>query len=744
MKRCCYLFSLFFALSSIGYAYAAPPPQETVLTAEEKLKFAKEQSASLLERLSPCKTPEERLAVLEKLFPPNATLSKYSDLQSWYKKASTAEKIVLEEIVALDQFSHIFAGYENLPNKNEKLQEFICSLVAVDTFYLPIGGLIGYQDTILRLFLTKDTPPDASKFSLPPLTDIRQKNEETWKLAYDGVKNLPSSAEILVLGGAGDRLNLIDEKTNEPLPAACLLFDGKTLFEGLLRDIEAQEYFHYQVFGKQISLPVVIMTSFVKDNNKHITDMGKKANWYGHNPEAIQIIIQDQVPVVALDGEWVTMAPLTLDMKPGGHGIIWKLAKDSGTFQWLRSRNCSSFVVRQVNNPFVGLDNTLPVFIGYGITHHKAFGFASIPSRPGLSEGLNILAFKPDNTAAISNIEYTQFATLKNLRPDLFKEGACPANTNALFGNISAIEKAVKRNPFPGTIVNAKATPEALRNLGTKKISARLECSMQNIADELSSPVTPNTVPDKDSLATFLLLQEREKLMSVAKKAFIPAQSPLETPESCYYDWLKACRRLLTENCGFTLPKEQTLEEYLKEGPSFTFSFNPALGPFWEVIGQKVHTGTLSSGSDLTLDIAEISCNNLDLSGSLSIKALAPTGPLSEKEGTIFSNKVGRALLKNVTIQNKGFDSRTATQALKKSSKPQEQVEIILEGFSEVVAQDVTITGPLYLFVPDGQRATISSTPSGEPDITFELISSPSWTYSISWEPGTAPIFTKK
>jgi hypothetical protein len=502
-----------------------------------------------------------------------------------------------------------------------------------------------------------------------------------------------------------------------------------------MRDIQAQEYFYFRAFGKQISVPVVIMTSFVKDNNKHITEMGKKANWYGHNPDTIQCIIQDQVPMVAIDGQWVALSPLTLDMRPGGHGVIWKLAEDSGSFQWLRAHGIKECLVRQVNNPLCGLDNNLSAFLGYGTSHHKAFGFASIPSKPGLSEGLNILSIKPDNTAAISNIEYTQFSTLKSLRPDLFKERACPANTNTLFVNIAAIEKAVRKNPFPGTIVNAKATPEALKNLSTKKIAARLECSMQNIADELSSP--------PDSLSTFLLLQEREKLMSVAKKAFSPSQSPAETPESCYYDWLNACRRILKDHCGFTLPKEQTLEEYLKDGPAFTFSFNPALGPFWEVIGQKVHTGSLAPRSDLTLDLAEISCTNLNVDGCLSIKALDPTGPASKNQGTTFSNKVGRALLTNVTVRNKGFASRTASDALKKSTKPEEQFEIILEGFSEVVAKDVTITGPLYLFVPDGQRATITATPSGEPDITFELIITPSWTYTISWTPGTPPVLTK-
>lgn len=740
--KCSCVVGLFLLFSQCGTIAASVPPQEST-PLEENLLLAKKNTASLLETLAPCTTMAETLSQLEKLFPPTPILQKYPELLSWYKDAPLPEKLVLMKLIALNQFTPLFSQFETVPNKIEKVKELTHSLVRVDSFYRNIGGLIGYQDTILRLFLAKDTPLDATKFLLPPYIDIRQKNEEVWKLAYEGVKNLPQTAQILVLGGAGDRLNLIDSKTNEPLPVACLIFDGKTLFEGLMRDIEAQEYFYYRAFGKQISLPVVIMTSFTKNNNQHIVAMGKKNNWYGHNVHAIQIITQDQVPMVSLDGQWVTTAPFTLDMKPGGHGVIWKLAQESGSFQWLRSHGATSFIVRQVNNPLVGLDMNIASLLGYGTSHHKAFGFISIPSRPGLSEGLNILSIKPDNTAAISNIEYTQFTELKTTRPDLFKEGACPANTNTLYANIAAIEDAVRKNPFPGTIVNAKATPEALKNASTKKIAARLECSMQNIADTFSSPFTENSRKDPNSLTTFLLLQEREKLMSVAKKAFCPPQSVTETPESCYYDWLQACRRMLKDHCGFTLPKEQTLEEYLKDGPAFTFSFNPAIGPFWNVIGQKIHGGTLFPHADLTLDLAEISCSHLTLDGSLSIKALSPIGS-QEEAGTIFSDKVGRAFLENVTIKNEGFVSRTATEALNKSTKPKEQCEIILEGFSEIVAKDVTITGPLYLFVPNGQRAILSATPSGEPDITFELISTPSWTYSIDWLPGKPPVLTKR
>lgn len=45
-------------------------------------------------------------------------------------------------------------------------------------------------------------------------------------------------AEIYPLGGAGDRLGLVDEVTGECLPVAMLPYCGRTLLEGLIRDLQ--------------------------------------------------------------------------------------------------------------------------------------------------------------------------------------------------------------------------------------------------------------------------------------------------------------------------------------------------------------------------------------------------------------------------------------------------------------------------------------------------------------------------
>lgn len=55
------------------------------------------------------------------------------------------------------------------------------------------------------------------------------------------------------------------------------------------------------------------------------------------------------MPVLAADdGKWVVPEPLQPMLKPGGHGAIWKLMHDTGTFRWLASHNRQAALVRQI------------------------------------------------------------------------------------------------------------------------------------------------------------------------------------------------------------------------------------------------------------------------------------------------------------------------------------------------------------------------------------------------------------
>ena len=311
-----------------------------------------------------------------------------------------------------------------------------------------------------------------------------------------------------------------------------------------------------------------------------------------------------------------------------------------------------------------------------------------------------------------------------------------------MFASLPAIEKALQKDPIPGIIVNPKTAVEVVKNgILEKKMAARLESSMQNIADTFRVPLDSHasTKVQRETLSTFLNLYEREKLMSVTKRAYVEGQNPYETPDSCLYDWTKATRQLLSEHCSFTLPPEQTIEQFLQNGPAFLFVFNPALGPLWEVIGQKLSHGSLAPGAELELEIAELSCSGLTLDGSLRIIAQQPLGQTAADGSATYSEKVGRARLKNCIVMNQGMDMRNIPDILKGTQKRAEECAIILKGFSELVAENVTIKGDFHLTVQDGQRAYITQDASGTISVRFEEIETPGWKYKVNWDPSAAP-----
>ena len=109
--------------------------------------------------------------------------------------------------------------------------------------------------------------------------------------------------------------------------------------------------------------------------------------------------MQPLVPTVAADdGRWLTSEPLTAVLKPGGHGAIWKLARDEGVFEWFRANGRKAALTRQIryaffstpavckwdvewdlsavwdvwrSNPFAATDVTMLALAGVGLREKK-------------------------------------------------------------------------------------------------------------------------------------------------------------------------------------------------------------------------------------------------------------------------------------------------------------------------------------------------------------------------------------
>ncbi|CAA0831342.1 UDP-glucose pyrophosphorylase 3 [Striga hermonthica] len=396
------------------------------------------------------------------------------------------------------------------------LRSLLKMLGDVEEFYDCIGGIIGYQMKVFELLAQSTDARETVNWSQqtnkllkcpfveihpPSVIDLSKDTEYASQAALLGIEvskqflfpevrivdlificyklthfqGLPELGEIYPLGGSADRLGLVDPATGECLPAAMLPYCGRTLLEGLIRDLQAREFLYFKLYGKQCITPIAIMTSSAKNNHDHITSLCERLRWFGRGSSSFQIFEQPLVPAVtAEEGNWILAKPFQPVCKPGGHGVIWKLAHNRGVFNWFQSNARKGATVRQISNVVAATDLTLLALAGIGLRHGKKLGFASCERNAGATEGINVLLEKKivDGKWAygFSCIEYTEFdkfgVTLGPLAPSRF-----PANTNILYVDLPSAEvvgSSKKESSLPGLVLNAKKPITYVDQFGMK------------------------------------------------------------------------------------------------------------------------------------------------------------------------------------------------------------------------------------------------------------------------------------
>lgn len=705
---------------------------------DENAIFLQKQLESLYPLVEDLK---KRLSIFEKL----EVLNGFPRVKNFFNKPGFIHSIlvgrppeaelVIKSVIAIGQADRVFYIPPDIHGPHQKLKELLDTLLPVEKFYTEMGGIVGYHLLMLQFLSSlRELKKDFNhvEYHRAEGVDIAQKNTEVRNAVLWGLKRMDQMAEIYPVGGAADRLKLQDEKTGLALPAAKLLFCGRTLLEGLITDLQAREYLHYKLFGRQILTPVAMMTSQEKDNHCQVLSICEEKQWFGRPKEAFRFFCQSAVPTVNKQGDWCLQSPMQLLLKPGGHGVIWKLARDEGIFEWLFSLGRKKALVRQINNPLAGCDDGLIAFVGLGCRSDKIFGFASCPREIKASEGVNVLVEKKLDRGSefiLTNIEYCDFKKF-NIPDEPAEEGSnyskFSSNTNILFVDLKAVEDAVCACPLPGMLVNLKASSfKDERGDVQEEEIARLESTMQNIADFFGERFdAPLNTSQKLGLRTFLTYNERRKTISTVKKEYVPGSSLLETPEGCFTDILHNARDLLVHHCHFQVPE---LSDGIAEAPPFLFFYHPSLGPLYGIIAQKLRAGRMGQGSELQLEIAEADIENLDLDGSLCIQAEQVMGH-SENGIQQYSAFCGKCVLKNVKVRNQGIDAKAPNIFWKNEIFRKEACRILIQGDGEFYAEDVSLEGDLRIDVPAGTRVTAYDE-KGELKWKSERIDRPSWSW---------------
>jgi hypothetical protein len=696
-----------------------------------------ERLSHLIDGLKSCCSDREKIELLDRDPRVKHWLQNPSWLRTFSQSLSQECELIIKSLVAIGQEDHLLQFAEGTHSLSEKLRMLLEELFPIETFYKEIGGIVGYHWALFSfLSQEKHAAQDRGFYHRPPGIDISSENQSVRDDIFEGIVSLPLLSEIYPVGGAADRLKLVEVETGLPLPAAKLIFCGYSLLEGLIRDLQAREYLYFKLFGKQIITPVAMMTSSEKDNHRHILSLCEEKKWFGRPKDLFRFFCQPVVPTMDKQGKWCLSGSMKLLMKPGGHGVLWKAAKQEGIFDWLEYLERKKILVRQINNPIAGTDYGLLAFCGIGFREDKVFGFASCPRQVQSAEGVNILIEKKlslHTTFCLTNIEYCDFPKFSiedvPMEPgSLFSQ--FPSNTNILFADISSIKETVKRCPIPGMLVNLKMLSyiDEEGRVQSQEV-ARLESTMQNMADCFAESFETPASHHEVALRTYLTYNHRRKTISTTKKLFL-RDSLLETPEGCLYDLLQNAYDLLTNYCHVSLPSLPDMESYIQNGPSFLFLYHPALGPLYSIIGQKIRGGKWEPRSELKLEIAEVDIRQLNLSGSLHIVADQMIGE-PDRNGTLqYSEKVGCCRLINVVVENRGINPQVAHVYWKGEIRRDELCEIIIHGDGEFYAQNVFLRGNMKIEVSSGMRL-VAFEESGELKFRQEPSNKNRWSYHL-------------
>lgn len=675
-----------------------------------------DQLDPLVSQLICAESDTQRIELLDQCPPVQRFFQTPSPIRTFLAGTNEDCSLILKSLIAIGQDATVLRIPQEMDDPYDQLRDLIQVLLPVQKFYEELGGIVGYHFTVLSLLQKRTSvgqPVACSAYLRPPVFDLRSDSQIRETAISQGIQHLQHVAAIFPVGGAGDRLSLTKESTGEPLPAAKLEFQGRSLLEHLVRDLQAMEYLAFQKTGKQVTIPIALMTSQEKNNHRYILDLCEEAEYFGRPKESFRFFQQPLVPVITERGDWSLHEPLKLFLKPGGHGPLWRLAQSSGVFSWFHKLGKTKALIRQINNPIAGTDWGLLAFLGLGFQGDYSFGFASCDRLVNAAEGMDVLVETPQEGGffhSITNVEYTDFAQ-RGIHDVPAKEGSpysvFPSNTNILLCDIGKIQEVLHEHPYPGLLLNMKTEVPVIGTTGKKSFvkGGRLESTMQNIADVIGS-VGPKPWSEKDPirLPTFVTYNDRRKTISVTKKSYREGEGILETPEGCFYDVLCNHRELLAKECGVILPEMVNEEEYLKKGPNSLFLYHPALGPLFSEIAKKIQGGKWHEGAELQLDIVQVELVNVELRGSLCVKAESPLGKRNEDGVIQYGPYGGSCILRNVKVSNRGRKIEQDRAYWKNEIKREEECSIFVETGGEFVAENVTLEGKLKIVVPKGIR----------------------------------------
>ncbi len=533
--------------------------------------------------------------------------------------------------------THLFAGWDEPGTNDDAKFAFLESLEKIDGGYP--GGLVGYIENARKLLAESAlgaNPFEGLTPEKPETVDLTTFTAEFERYEAIGAKRFDKVGVVLVAGGLGERLGYNGIKLDiavETLESTSYL---KHYAENLLAMQARSE--------SKRPVPFVIMVS--KDTGPKTLESLEANDYFGLDRGQVHILQQELVPAIAdNDGALALEAKYALILKPHGHGDIHMLLHTSGVAAKLAGEGIEHLLfIQDTNGPSF---NTLPAAVGVSVENGYDFNSLAINRVPGEAVGA-LAKLVGEGKEFTLNVEYNQLDPL--LRATISPEGDLaneqgysmfPGNCNTLLIKLDTyVEILAASHGIIAEFVNPKYTDETKSAF---KKPTRLETMMQDLPKLFgASEKVGVTIFDR----FWSFSPNKNNITDAAAKH--AAGGPCDASATAENDFYAAGRARL-EVAGM---KVETAAEELILGVPFTLGPKVIPRPSFALTlaeGRgKVSGGSISGEATLILDGADITLENVELSGKSALIVKACEGAKVTVKGA---------------FENEGFELVELTEA---------------------------------------------------------------------------------
>ena len=224
-------------------------------------------------------------------------------------------------------------------------------------------------DEILNLYKNSYIADDLSDFKISPINyTIKEDIDKMHTVYYTsiGERIIKGSqfAVITMAGGQGTRLGYKGPKGTYELD----LTPKKSLFEIQCENLKLAKLKY------DINIPWYVMTSI--ENNKATIDYFEKHNFFDYPREYVKFFVQDELPIIDVNGKLILAEPYLIKEAANGNGNIFNSLKKNNIIDDLISKNIKWVFIGGIDN--VLLKTVDPLFIGLCVSKNLKIASKSI------------------------------------------------------------------------------------------------------------------------------------------------------------------------------------------------------------------------------------------------------------------------------------------------------------------------------------------------------------------------------